>query len=519
MTTPRVLVVWCPDWPVVAALRLRDLPAHLPAGVFAANRAEAVNQAAREFGVRRAMRRRDAQARCPELLVLDADPDRDARVFEEVLVALEQLRPGVAPLRPGLVALRSPGRFYGGETEAAAALAECVVGLGIRDVRVGVADDLFTAEQAARNAPVQESVVVPPGGSTAFLRPLPVEVLDEADGSGTVSLLRRLGLTTLGDLAGLPSASVTGRLGQRAAWVHRVLHGGGARPLDARTPPPELAVQVDFEPPLADAEAVCFSTRRTAEQLVARLGERQLVCTDVLIQVSTDALEGPVVASERRWLHPRWFTSTDLVDRLHWQLVGSLRAGAVTAPVVRVRLVPEEVVAESVHADGLWGGTDSRVERGIARVQGMLGPEAVVAPVLQGGRSPAERQALVPWGTRATALRPRELPWPGSIPPPYPARVLAEPCSATVVDPAGRPVVVGRRGAVSGPPARFRPEGSEAWLDVAAWAGPWPVEELWWEPGGGRRVARFQLVAADGRAWLLTFDDALAGWVTEAAYD
>jgi protein ImuB len=308
---------------------------------------------------------------------------------------------------------------------------------------------------------------------------------------------------------------VSSRLGQRAAWVHRVLHGGGARPLDTRTPPPELAVHVDFEPPLADAEAVCFSTRRTAERFVEQLGQRQLVCTDVLIQVSADH----VVASERRWLHPRWFTSADLVDRLHWQLVGSLKAGRIGSPVTGVRLVPEGVVAESVHADGLWGGTDGRVERGIARVQGMLGPEAVVAPVLQGGRSPGERQAMVPWGTRATSLRPRELPWPGSIPPPYPARVLAQPCPAAVVDPAGRPVVVGRRGTVSSPPARFRPGGEEGWLPVAAWAGPWPVEELWWEPGGGRRVARFQLVAADGRAWLVTFDDALAGWVTEAAYD
>jgi protein ImuB len=518
MSTPmtRVLVVWCPDWPVVAALREHDLPSHLPAAVFAANRAEAVNQAAREFGVRRGMRRRDAQSRCPELAVLDADPDRDARGFEQVLGALEELRPGVAPLRPGLVALRSPGRFYGGETEAGAVLAQCVVEAGIRDVRVGVADELFTAEQAARTAPVQESVVVAPGESGAFLRPLPLEVLDE---QATVSLLRRLGLTTLGDLAGLPSASVTARLGQRAAWVHRVLHGGGARPLDARTPPPELAVQVDFEPPLADAEAVCFSTRRTAERFVEQLAERQLVCTDVLIEVSTDALEGLSLASERRWLHPRWFTSADLVDRLHWQLVGSLKAGSVRAPVVRVRLVPEQVVAESVHADGLWGGTDSRVERGIARVQGMLGPEAVVAPVLQGGRSPAERQAMVPWGTRATALRSRELPWPGSIPPPYPSRVLAQPCPALVVDPAGRPVVVGWRGAVSASPARFRPDAGEGWLPVAAWAGPWPVEELWWEPGGGRRVARFQLVSADGRAWLVTFDDARAGWVTEAAYD
>jgi len=515
----RILVVWCPDWPVVAALRALGLPAHLPAAVFTANRAETVSQSAREFGVRRGMRRRDAQSRCPELVVLDADPDRDARAFEEVLGALEELRPGVAPLRPGLVALRSPGRFYGGESEAGAVLAECVTAIGIRDVRVGVADELFTAEQAARTAPVQESVIVPEGESGAFLRPLPVEVLDEPE---TVSLLRRLGLISLGDLAALPAASVAGRLGQRAAWVHGVLHGSGARPLDTRTPPPELTVHVDFEPPLADAEAVCFSTRRTAETFVRQLGERQLVCTDVLIQVSTDHGGVDEVASERRWLHPRWFTSTDLVDRLHWQLVGSLKAGDVRSPVTRVRLTPAQVVAESVHAEGLWGGTDSRVEQGIARVQGMLGPEAVVAPVLQGGRSPAERQAMVPWGTRAAALRPRELPWPGSIPPPYPARVLAAPCRAAVVDPAGRPVVVGRRGAVSAPPARFAPgdcEPGEGWLTVAAWAGPWPVEELWWEPGGGRRVARFQLVAADGRAWLATFDDALAGWVTEAAYD
>jgi protein ImuB len=343
-------------------------------------------------------------------------------------------------------------------------------------------------------------------------------VLDEPE---TASLLRRLGLTTLGDLAGLPSATVASRLGPRAAWVHRVLHGGGARPLDTRTPPPELAEHADFEPPLADAEAVCFSTRRTAERFIERLGRRQLVCTDVLIGVETDG----ELASRRRWLHPRCFTSADIIDRLHWQLCGTLAAGEIGAPVSRVVLVPERVEPASVYAEGLWGGTDARVERGIARVQGMLGSQAVLAPVLQGGRSPAERQALVPWGTRPVALRPRELPWPGSIPPPYPARVLARPCPAAVCDSDGRPVLVGPRGTVSAPPARFRPGDTDrpgdtgGWLAVVAWAGPWPVEELWWEPGGGRRVARFQLVAVDGRAWLVSFDDALAGWVPEASYD
>ena len=119
----RVMVVWCPDWPVVAALADEGLPTHLPAAVFSANIVQAGNDAARGSGVRRGMRRRDAQSRCPELKVYSASPDRDARAFEPVLAAVEELRPGVSALRPGLVALRAPGRFYGGEPAAAALVA------------------------------------------------------------------------------------------------------------------------------------------------------------------------------------------------------------------------------------------------------------------------------------------------------------------------------------------------------------------------------------------------------------
>jgi protein ImuB len=409
----RTLVVWCADWPVAAALGEQGLPRHLPAAVFAQNRVHASNQAAREFGIKRGMRRRDAQARCPEVHVLAADDARDARVFEEVLVRLEELRPGVMPLRPGLVALRSPARVYGGEAEAGAAIAECVVGLGIWDVRIGIADELFTAEQAARSAGLQETYAVPAdGGSTTFLRALPVHVLEDA---GAVSLLQRLGLTTLGDLADLPGADVKARFGAQAAWVRRVIHGEGARPVTGRTPPPELATEVAFEPPLESAEAVCFSARQAAEGFVKGLAARQEVCTEVRIEVTME----DVADSCRTWAHPRWFSAVDLIDRLHWQLAGAVTAGRGGA-VTRVRFVPEVAVSEAVHADGLWGGTNERVDRGIARVQGLLGHEAVVAPVLQGGRSPSDRQAYVPWGNRPSTPRDRALPWPGSIPPPAP---------------------------------------------------------------------------------------------------
>src|SRR5699024_10059803 len=80
----RMLVLWCPDWPVVAACSAAGVPADRPAAVFEANRVRACSATARCHGVRRGMRRRPAQSRCPEIAVLDWDQGRDARLFEPV---------------------------------------------------------------------------------------------------------------------------------------------------------------------------------------------------------------------------------------------------------------------------------------------------------------------------------------------------------------------------------------------------------------------------------------------------
>jgi protein ImuB len=284
-----------------------------------------------------------------------------------------------------------------------------------------------------------------------------------------------------------------------------------------RTPPPDLTAEVSFEPPLDSVEAVCFSVRTTAERLVTELASRQLVATGVRIEAEHDG----AVASARTWLHPRYFSVRDLVDRVHWQLQGSssLRSrhasGQVRAPVERVRFLPEAVEPAAAHSEGLWGGSgEEMVERGVARVQAMVGFDAVTRPVLQGGRGPADRQAAVAWGERATGLRPVDRPWPGRVPGPAPCRVFPEPAAAEVRDRVGRAVAVTERGVVSGEPARFLLEGG--WQPVVAWAGPWPVDESWWSDGAGR-ASRFQVVGADGRAWLLVCGP--EGWRVEAGYD
>jgi protein ImuB len=234
------------------------------------------------------------------------------------------------------------------------------------------------------------------------------------------------------------------RLGRYGGTVWRRARGADPASFHARSAPPELHLDVSFEPPLESVEAVTFSVRTTAQRFVERLALHQLVLTAVCIEAESD---GSVVSS-RTWLHPRFFTARELVDRVHWQLQSpqgsGLRsrkdAGVVRTPVERVRFVPDTVEPAAAHGETLWGrGGDDLVERGVARVQGMVGFDAVRRPVVQGGRSPASRQATVPWGERPVDLRPLDRPWPGRVPGPAPVRVFPEPLPAEVVDDGGRP--------------------------------------------------------------------------------
>ncbi|GAA2092647.1 DNA polymerase Y family protein [Aeromicrobium tamlense] len=523
----RTMVVWVPDWP--ALVQLADHVEAARGGAAEPSDALAVLEkgvvlactpAARAQGVRRGMRRRDAQSRCPDLVVSDHRPEADAKAFEQVVTTLEELSPGVAPLRPGLCALTVPDRYYGGEPEAVAVMAEALVGLGVWDVRFGIADGVFVAELAARQAPAQDSVIVAAGGNVDFLRDLPVEVLDVPDPAGTsaprldlVTVLRRLGIRRVGEFAALAGSDVLARFGAHGALLHRWARGEEVRQISRRTPPAELTASVAFEPPLERADAVVFSARQTVEDFVRRLDRAGLVCATLRIEVDAEVAGEPRV-SGRLWRHPRWFGSGDVLDRLRWQLSADPPGG----PVAAVRCVPVEVEPLGEHAESLFGGgPDDQVERSVARVQALVGPEGVRSVGVQGGRGPSDRRLSAAWGERAVVQRPLDRPWPGSVPAPAPATVFAEPAPAQVVGAEGMPVSVSGRGGLSGRPARFRAGADLAWQPVAAWAGPWPVDEHWWDEASARRVARFQVVGVDGSAWLMVVEN--GRWWTEARYD
>ncbi|GAA2792736.1 hypothetical protein GCM10010522_07790 [Kribbella solani] len=417
------MVIWVPDWPVVAAAVAAGRSPDDPIAVLEKGKVLATSAAARAEGVRRGQRARDAQSRCPELVVLKYDPVTDARAFDPVITCLEAITPGVQVIRPGMCALkaRGPARFYGGEDAAATKLLDRLETFDVHGSRVGIADGPFAAEQAARASSARTRVhVVPVGGSPGFLAPLSVDLLERPV---LTDLLRRLGLRSLGAFARLSGTEVLTRFGPEGAFAHRLARGGDDRPVTGRDIPPELTRVLDFEPAVDRVDQVAFAVRAIADDLIARLTELGLVCTTLRVEVGTES--GRI--HERDWLHPRWFTAADVVDRVRWQLQGSGTATSeLTSPVVRVRLIPDQADPLGTHADGLWGGgPDERIHRALSRVQSMLGHGAVVSPVLGGGRTPTTRQSLIPWGDPPTPPRPPTHPWPGTTttthpPPPNP---------------------------------------------------------------------------------------------------
>ena len=557
MPPVRTLVVWCPDWPLVAA-GLADRPAV----VLAANWVIASSAPARAEGVRLGQRRREAQACCPELVVVGDEPARDARSFEPVVVAVAGFTPWVELTRPGVCALpvRAPARYFGGEVSlaeqvcnAAAAAVVAVAGAAGTAApeppcQVGIADGSFAARLAAR-----EGMIVPRGATPGWLGHFAVEVLGLPM---LADVLRRLGIRTLGEFAELDEGAVLARFGAEGGFAHRLARGLDERPLALGDPPADLTICRVLDPPADRADALAFVAVGLADELVSRLAPHGLAATQLLVEAETEHGE----SLQRWWRGDRPFTARAMVDRIRWQLEGWLQGPVITAPtagVTMLRLTVTGAVPDDGHQMDFEGGVaeaSRQVERGLARVQGLLGHEAVLTAVRTGGRGPGERVRLVPWGeepeddrgARATSTKAARLggggkrtsgrvrpgrrttvvtagsrdaaPWPGHLPPPSPALVHPVPVPVEILGPDGAAVGVTGRGWCTAVPSRLiLPTAGSLSVGIMGWAGPWPVDERWWDPAAARRRARLQVLLDDGTAHLLVLEQ--GRWRLEATYD
>ena len=238
------------------------LPAALAPEPGAAQLIGEVTEPAERFGLRAGMRMGEALSRCPELALIPPDPERAERSWEEALRRLEGIGAQVESGRAGEAFFEACGlsRLWGG---IEGVLRRVRRQLG-KSVRLGAGPGRFCAYVAASSF----GGIVPDGKAGEFLEPLPVSLLCGRlgeDGEDLPNELERLGISTLGRLAGLPRDAVADRFGRLGLHARRLARGEDD-PLRPR--PVEEAIAVELELPDAVSGQ---QLERSLELLISRL--------------------------------------------------------------------------------------------------------------------------------------------------------------------------------------------------------------------------------------------------------
>jgi protein ImuB len=227
-----------------------------------------VTAAAEAAGVRPGMRLGEALATCPSLVLVERDPAGVEQAWEEIVRRLEDNGFAVEPVEPGCLYFDTRGveRLYGGVT---ASLKRALGAVGSTwNACAGAADRRFAALAAAAIARPGQAVVVDDECTREFLAPLPLTLMPLEDGRRAE--LQELGITKIGQLAGLPGSAVAERLGPdgRRAWS--LARADDDQKVTARPPATDLAERLEFPEAVANELTLRRALTALLDRILAR---------------------------------------------------------------------------------------------------------------------------------------------------------------------------------------------------------------------------------------------------------
>ena len=262
--------------------RLRGRPVIVGAGVVLAASYEA-----KAYGVRTAMGGARARRLCPQAVVVSPRMSAYAEASKAVFEVFRETAPRVEGLSIDEAFLDARGmqRIAGAPSEIAERLRREVrqqVGLPIT---VGVARTKFLAKVASGVAKPDGLLVVPPDRELAFLHPLPVERLWGV-GAVTGRKLRNVGITTVGEVAQLPEATLVSMLGRAAGrHLHALAHNRDPRPVQVRRRRRSMGAQRALGRGPRSREELDSTVIALVDRLGRRLRAARRVCRTVVLRL------------------------------------------------------------------------------------------------------------------------------------------------------------------------------------------------------------------------------------------
>jgi DNA polymerase-4 len=257
----------------------------------------AASYEARVYGVRSAMPSAQARRLCPHAVFVPGRYDRYTGYSERIHEIFESYTPlveGIA-LDEAFLDVTGARRLFGAGENVAQQIRQRVrddVGLS---ASVGVAASKFVAKLASEAAkptalpagitPGRGVVVVPPGEELAFLHPMEVNALWGV-GPATWTRLRRLGVTTIGDLARVPVQTLEAAVGRsHGRHLHELAWGRDPRPVEADREIKSVSHEETYAFDLDDPDRLHHEVVRMADAVAARLRAAGLAGRTVTLKV------------------------------------------------------------------------------------------------------------------------------------------------------------------------------------------------------------------------------------------
>ena len=227
---------------------------------------------ARVFGVFSGMPLRTAQRLAPDAIYLRgsyAEYSRISRAFHGILGDFTPLVES-GGLDEAYLDVTGCEAIAGTASEAASSLrARIRAELGLA-ASVGIAGSKLVAKVASDKAKPDGVLEVQEGAEAGFLAPLPLRALPML-GPKTEKRLQQLGLSTLGQLASLPAASLEGMFGPHGAVLAQRAQGMDASPVAGGSEAKSVSREGTFGVDVVDSEHLRAVLRGFSESVASQL--------------------------------------------------------------------------------------------------------------------------------------------------------------------------------------------------------------------------------------------------------
>lgn len=228
---------------------------------------------ARRFGVGSAMPISQAWRRCPQAVYLPPDMERYSRESRRVMEILRRVTDRVEPVSidEAFLDVSAGVRAFGSGVAVARRLKDEIREETALTASVGVATSKLVAKVASDMQKPDGLVVVPEGEEAAFLAPLPIRRLWGV-GEKMEERLARLGIVTIGDLAGLDPGRLEHRIGTHGHDLQQLARGVDHREVQSGSEEAKsIGQEHTFDSDTADGERLRGLLLSLSDSVGARL--------------------------------------------------------------------------------------------------------------------------------------------------------------------------------------------------------------------------------------------------------